>query len=132
MELIIDGLYQLFFQSKIVSLDENENAIIVFVIACGVVGTLAVFLDLAFFIVRGSSLLEIKHSLKNTFIFLLAWSSGASIMALVGQMMNIFQVSLAATVLVGFTWPLLFTSILKDLKDKELAAEPEQQVTSEE
>jgi hypothetical protein len=132
MGTISDGLYQLFFKLNVVTLAENENAVAVFVIACSIVGSLAVSLDLAFFILKERSLLSLKHSPKNTFLFLLAWSFGAFVMGLVGQMFNIFQVSLAATVVVGFSWPILLTGMLEKLKEKEQIAEPEQQVTAEE
>jgi len=129
--MIKDGLYQLFFQMHVVSLDENTSAVAVFVIACGIVGALAVILDLAFYSVKDTSLLELNHSIKNTLIFLLAWSFGACVIGLVGQMFNIFQISLAATVVVGFTWPVLFTGLLEKLKEQEQKLEPEQTTTSE-
>ena len=132
MDLIKDGLYQLFFELKPVLLHENDNAVAVFIIACAIIGVLAVFLDLAFYVLRNSSLLELNHSLKNTVLFLFAWSFGAGLMGLIGQMFEIFQVSLAATVVVGFSWPILFTGLLDNLKERQQAVEPEQQVTSEE
>lgn len=132
MGTIKDGLYQLFFQLKVVTLAENDGAVAVFVIACTIVGALAVLLDLTFFILKGRSLLSLKYNLKNTFIFLLLWSFGAGVMGLLGQLFNIFQVSLVSTVVVGFSWPLLFTRIMQNVKEKEQTAEPEQKVSAEE
>lgn len=131
MDLIWSGLYKIFFQLKVVNISENENAVAVFIIACAIVGLLAVFLDLAFYLLKHSSLLELDHGLRNTSIFLLAWSFGAAVMGLIGQMFNIFQISLAATVTVGFSWPILFTGLLEKLKEKQQSSEPEQKPTSE-
>lgn len=39
-------------------------------------------------------------------------------MGYVGQMAKIFQVSLFACTVVGFTWPLLFIGLLEKLKAK--------------
>ena len=131
MNDFLDGLQTMFFQLKVVSLENNHKAVLVFSVGCAIVGMLAVILDLAFFTIRGKSLLKLRHGI-NTFIFLLAWAFGSFIMGFIGQMAKIFQVSLFACVLVGFTWPILFTELLGKLKEKEIKEELEQVIVEEE
>lgn len=131
MESYTDGLLRMLLQLEVVTLQENESAVLIFASGCAIVGTIAVFLDLAFYTLRGQSLLKLQHG-RNTIVFLLAWAFGSFIMGYIGQMANIFQVSLFASVLVGFTWPLLFTSLLEKLKEKEEENEPEQPLGEEE
>ncbi len=131
METYAEGLIRMLIQLEVVTIQENSSAVLVFATGCSIVGIIAVFLDLAFYTLRGQSLLKLKHG-KNTFIFLVAWAFGSFIMGYIGQLAKIFQVSLFASVLVGFTWPLLFTSLLTKLKEKETEAEPEQQLGEEE
>ncbi|PHR73008.1 MAG: hypothetical protein COA66_04210 [Arcobacter sp.] len=131
MNLIFEGLHTMFFQLKVVTILENERAVLVFIIACAIIGFIAVLLDLCIFILKKESVLELEHSFKTTLVFLLMWSFGAAVIGLLGQMVNLFQVSLSASVAVGFTWPLLFTKIIKKLKEKEENEEPEQKSTEE-
>ena len=112
-------------QLEVVTLQENASAVLVFATGCAIVGMFAVFLDLAFYTLRGQSLLKLKYG-KNTFIFLIAWSFGSFVMGYIGQLAKIFQVSLVASTLVGFTWPFMFTQFLAKLKEKEAEDEPEQ------
>tara|TARA_B100000315_G_C14442213_1_gene525234 strand:+ start:35 stop:430 length:396 start_codon:yes stop_codon:yes gene_type:complete len=125
MKNLLDGLQIMFFQLKVVSIEDNPQAVLVFAVGCAIAGITAVILDLAFFTIRGKSLLKLKHG-SNTFIFLLAWAFGSFIMGFIGQMAKIFQVSLIACLLVGFTWPILFTELLNKLREKEIEEEPEQ------
>ena len=127
MDNLIDGLLKMFFQLEIVTLSNNPNAVLVFSVGCAIVGGFAVALDIALYFLRGQSLLKLKHG-KFTVLFLLAWSFGAFVIGWVGQLANIFLVSLSACVLVGFSWPLLFTKILKKASDEEAENEPEQSV----
>ena len=131
MSLILDGLSTMFFQLKVVKISENEDAVLVFIIACAIIGFMAVLLDLFVVILKKKSVLELEHSFKTTFIFLIIWSLGAAAIGLLGQVANIFQASLSASIAVGFTWPLIFTKILEKLKDKEVAEEAEQKPTTE-
>ena len=63
--------------------------------------------------------------------FLIAWAFGSFVMGYIGQLAKVFQVSLLACVLVGFTWPLLFTELLDKLRRQENEEEPEQILTEE-
>lgn len=131
METYVEGLMRMLIQLEVVTLQENSNAVLVFATGCAIVGVIAVFLDLAFYTLRGQSLLKLQHG-TNTLLFLVAWAFGSFIMGYIGQLAKIFQVSLLACVLVGFSWPLLFTELLAKLKEKETATEPEQELGEEE
>lgn len=131
METYTEGLSRMLLSLEVVSLQDNTNAVLIFATGCAIVGVVAVFLDLAFYILRGHSLLKLQHG-KNTLLFIVAWAFGSFIMGYIGQLAKIFQVSLFASVLVGFTWPLLFTSLLNKLREKESENEPEQIIGEEE
>ena len=130
METFSDGLIRMLLKLEVVTSQQNEHAVLIFSCGCAIIGVVAIALDLSFYVLRGQSLLKLEHG-KNTIIFLPAWAVGSFIMGYVGQMANIFQVSLLACAVVGFTWPLLFTDLLEKLKEKESAAEPEQQPIEE-
>ncbi len=131
MEAYTDSLVRMLLRLEVVTLQDNPNAVLVFATGCAIVGAIAVFLDLAFFILRGKSVLKLDHG-KNTLLFLLAWSFGSFVMGYIGQLAKIFQVSLFASVLVGFSWPLMFTKLLEKRRDKEIEEEPEQAFVEEE
>lgn len=131
MESYTDGLLRMLLQLEVVTLQQNPKAVLVFASGCAIVGIIAVFLDLAFYTIRGQSLLKLRHG-KSTLVFLFAWAFGSFVMGYIGQLARIFQVSLLACALVGFTWPLLFTSFLEKLKEQEEESEPEQQPGEEE
>ncbi|MBL4762055.1 MAG: hypothetical protein JKY93_05070 [Gammaproteobacteria bacterium] len=131
METYIDGLIRMLIQLEVVTIKDNASAVFVFATGCAIVGIIAVFLDLAFYTLRGQSLLKLQHG-KNTFIFLMAWAFGSFVMGYIGQLAKIFQVSLLASVLVGFTWPFMFTKFLTKLKEIEAEEEPEQVLGEEE
>ena len=117
MNDFLDGLNKMFIQFKVVPLDENPQAVLVFAVGCAVIGVTAVILDLSFYFLKNRSLLDLKHGL-NTFMFLIAWAVGSFIMGYVGQLVNLFQVHLTSCVLVGFTWPVLFTKLLEKLSQE--------------
>lgn len=131
MDNLLSGLSLMFFEITIVDKLNNENPILVFSVACAIVGIFAVLLDLMIYFLRGESLLRLKHG-RNTVLFLIAWAFGAFVIGWIGQLSKIFVVSVAASVLVGFSWPLIFTKYLKSIVDAELASEPEQEVVEEE
>ena len=106
----------------------NDQAILVFTACCAIIGAIAVFLDFAIYSLKGESLLNLKHSEKNTFILLLLWSVGSLIMGYFGQLLWVFQPSMTAWLVVGFTWPILATKMLEQLKNREIAQEPEQEI----
>jgi len=129
--MLLDGLREMFLQLKTVSLEHNGSAVLVFATGCAIIGATAVLLDLAFVALRGKSLLKLQHG-KNTILFVFAWAFGSFAIGWVGQLINLFQVSLSACVLVGFTWPILLTELLDKLRQEEIADEPEQSVFEEE
>lgn len=129
--MFLDGLLEMFFRLKVVSLEDNSFAVPVFATGCAIIGVTAVLLDLAFVALRGRSLLKLQHG-KNTILFLLAWSFGSFAVGWFGQLIDLFQVSLSACLLVGFTWPLVLTEFLDKVRRGEIADEPEQTVVEEE
>lgn len=131
MKELLHGLSIMFFELKIVDSTNNENPILVFAVACAIIGAIAVILDFLLFYLRGSSLLKLKHG-KNTFFFLFAWSIGALIIGWIGQMANIFVVSISSSVIVGFTWPVIFTKLLEIKAEDENSNEEEQKFSEEE
>ena len=130
MDTFINGLQKMLLRLEVVSLEHNPHAVLVFAVGCAIVGVAAVFLDLAFFTLRGQSLLRLKHG-RATMFFLIEWAFGSFVMGYIGQLAKVFQVSLLACVLVGFTWPLLFTELLDKLRRQENEEEPEQILTEE-
>lgn len=131
MENYLEGLNRMLIQLEVVLLQDNPSAVLVFATGCAILGMMAVFLDLAYLIVRGQSLLKLQHG-KNTILFLIAWTFGSFFVGYIGQLAKIFQVSLFASVVVGFSWPVLFTNLLTKLRKKEIESEPEQQLGEEE
>ncbi len=109
---------------------EVADSSLAFATACAIVGFLAVVLDYSFFVIEGKSLLRLKHGV-NTFIFIVPWAVGAFLLGYIGLMVKLFQASMIASCVVGFTWPILFTKLLEKLKDRETASEPEQIVQEE-
>ena len=73
MENLLAGLSLMFFDLEIVTKLNNENPVLVFSVACSIVGAIAVVLDFALYYLRGRSLLDLKHG-KQTFFFLIALS----------------------------------------------------------
>lgn len=131
MDNLLSGLSLMFFELQIVNQNNNENPVLVFSIACSIVGAIAVLLDLTFYVLRGRSLFDLNHG-KLTVVFLISWSFGALVIGWIGQLASIFVVSVSATVLVGFTWPMILTKYLKIKADEELDDEPEQEIIEEE
>ena len=130
MDNLLSGLSLMFFDLTIVDKMNNDNPILVFSVACSIIGAFAVLLDLTIYFLRGKSPLQLKHG-KNTILFLIAWAFGALVLGWIGQMARIFVVSVAASVLVGFTWPLIFTKYLRDKAEEEKSSEPEQEIMEE-
>ncbi|MCL1038013.1 hypothetical protein L2750_12720 [Shewanella submarina] len=130
MENLLAGLELIFFEMTIVDKENNQNPVLVFAVACSIVGAAAVILDLTFYFLRGRSLLELKHG-KSTLVFLVAWSLGALIIGWAGQMAKIFEVSVTAAVTVGFAWPLIFTRYMREKALEETQDEPEQNMEEE-
>ncbi len=116
MEEFFSGLVRLLLRFEVLSLADNEFAVLIFAMGCAFIGLLIVVADLSFFLIRGDSLLRLQHSLRNTLIFALAWAVGAFIIGYIGQMARIFQVSLLACATVGIAWPVVFTKLLDRLR----------------
>ncbi len=111
---------------------DSQYDLLLFSSGCAVIGFAAVLLDLAFYITRDRSLLRLRHGSKNTILFLLFWSMGSFLMGGVGLIFNIFEAHRNACVIVGFTWPILFTQLLSSLSKAEEKKEPEQSFEGEE
>ena len=65
METYLGGLNRMLLQLEVVSLQDNQSAVLVFVTGCAIVGMIAVFLDLAFYTLRGKSLLKLQQRMPN-------------------------------------------------------------------
>lgn len=116
MKIFLDGLVSLLLYFKVVNAVENKYAPLIFSVGCAIIGILAVFADLSFYMLKRESLFSLKHNLKNTSLFLIAWALGAAILGYVGQMLNIFQVSLLSCATVGISWPIILTKILNNIR----------------
>jgi hypothetical protein len=127
MDQFQDGLSRLLLSFEVVQPGDNKYAHLVFAVGCAIFGILAVVADLSLFGIRGNSLLKLKHSVRNTPVLGFAWGIGALIIGYLGQMANIFQVSVLGCVTVGVAWPIVFTHLLEKAKVKE----DEQQPTEE-
>ena len=123
------GLYRMLFEFEVIRMQDNEYAVVIFAVGCAAIGILVVLADLAFFVLRGESLLDLKHSYKNTPIVGFFWALGALIIGYIGQVTNVFQVSLLACATVGVAWPVVFTQVLeKANKKKEDVQQPSEEV----
>lgn len=118
MESFGSGLYRMLLKLEVIRMQDNEYAVMIFAVGCAIIGILAVVADVSFFILRGESLLGLRHSLRNTLIFVFAWGIGALVIGYLGEIANIFQVSLLACTTVGVGWPLVFTQILERNKEE--------------
>jgi hypothetical protein len=132
MDKFSDGLTQLLLSFEVVQASENKYAHLVFAVGCAIFGVLAVVADLALFALRGHSLLKLKHNARNTPLFGLAWGLGTLIIGYLGQVANIFQVSILACVSVGVGWPVVFTELLEKTRKKEDEQEPREEEVEEE
>ena len=72
--------------------------------------------DLAIYAIQGKSILNLKHSFKNTMVWFIAWPVGAFVVGYVGQVVKVFQVTMVACAAVGFLWPILLVMILEKLQ----------------
>ena len=124
MELFWSGLYRMLFKFEVIRIQDNELAIPIFAVGCAAIGVLAVLGDLALFVIRGESLLQLKHGPRNTPILGLAWAGGALIIGYLGQVANVFQVSLLACATVGTAWPVVFARVLEKAKKSEDEQQP--------
>ncbi len=131
MDQIGEGLFKLLFQFEVIPIEGNDYAVIIFALGCAIIGVLTVVADLSFFLIREESLLGLRHGLRKTFLFVGAWALGALIIGYIGQIVNIFQVSLLACATVGISWPIIFTNILKKV-EKVRETEDEQSMSTEE
>jgi len=112
MDQLAEGLFKLLFKFEIIPIEGNEYAVIIFALGCAIMGILTVIADLSFFLIREESLFGLRHGLRNTSTFTGAWALGALIIGYLGQVINIFQVSLLACATVGISWPIIFIKIL--------------------
>src|SRR6266496_5832273 len=111
MDQFGSGLYRMLFKFEVIRMQDNEYAVLIFAVGCAAIGILIVLADLAFYVLRGESLLDLKHSMTNTPLVGVAWALGALIIGYIGEVINIFQVSLLACATVGVAWPVVFTQI---------------------
>ena len=128
MEEFLKGLFSLLIQFEVIKSPPYQYTPIIFSAGCAIIGILTVFTDLSFYIIRGESALSLRHGWKNTIFFLIAWAFGAAFLGYVGQMLNIFQVSLLACATVGLSWPIIFTKVLAKMRESEES----QEITEEE
>ncbi len=112
MDEFFSGLVRLLVSFEVISIADNKFAVLIFAMGCAIIGLLIVVADLSFFLIRGDSLLQLQHSIRNTLVFAFAWAAGAFIIGYIGQMARIFQVSLLACATVGIAWPVVFTKLL--------------------
>jgi len=124
MGQFLEGLYRMLFKFEVIRIQDNEYAVLIFAFGCATVGALIFLADLAFFVLRGESLLDIKHSLKNTPVFGFAWVIGALIIGYIAQIASIFQVSILACATVGVTWPVVLKQVLQKAGKKEEVQQP--------
>ena len=114
MNELVAGLLSLLLEFRMISPEQNPYAPLVFALGCSIIGVLAVIVDVSFSVIKeGQSLLGLKHGLKNTSLYLLAWVGGAFGIGYLSQVLDIFQVSMVACATVGISWPIIFTQILK-------------------
>ena len=124
MDAFWSGLFRMLFKFEVIRALDNEYAVPIFAAGCAIVGFLAVLGDLALFIIRDKSLLNLNHSWRTTPVLAAAWAFGALIFGYIGQMINIFQVSLLACATVGMAWPIVFNRILEKAKGQEAEEQP--------
>ncbi len=128
MSEILDGLLCLLFKFEVISIEKNEYAVAIFSFGCAFFGLLAVIIDVAFYNITNSSLLNIEYKKGPSAIFILSWIVGAMILGYIGQVANIFQISLFSCLVVGFTWPVIFTELVDKIRKSEEIQQPTQEV----
>jgi hypothetical protein len=119
MELFKAGLIELLLKFHVVNPADNVYAPLIFAIGCAIIGILTIFADVSFYLIKHESILSLKHTFKNTSIFIFAWAFGAAFWGYIGQMLNIFQVSLLSCATVGISWPIIFTKVLSSFRSKD-------------
>jgi 4-hydroxybenzoate polyprenyltransferase len=122
------GLYRMLFKFEVIRMQDNEYAVLIFAAGCAIIGLLTVVADVAFFMLRGQSLLDLKHGPRSTMLFCFAWALGALVIGYIGQVASIFQVSLLACATVGVGWPIVFTQLLEKSRKKEEIQQPTEEV----
>ncbi|WPC75857.1 hypothetical protein [Vibrio porteresiae] len=129
MNIIIDGLENLFFKLQVDPSATNDYVVIVFALGCMVIGVLTVIVDCCAYYTVDRSPLALKHG-KKTFLYFILWGGGAFIIGLFGQCLEIFVVSMQSCAFVGIGWPIMFAKMV-DTANKEKMNhddEPEQKV----
>jgi len=124
MDAFSNGLFRMLVRFEVIRLDQNEYAVAIFAVGCAIIGLLAVAADLAYFLIRGQSVLNVRHGFRSTPLFAFAWALGALVIGYLGQAANIFQVSLFACATVGIAWPVIFTELLKRAERNEEVQTP--------
>lgn len=103
---------------------EKPLWMLVFVAACGIMGSIAIAMDLLLFVARGTSLMSFAHSLRKTPMIAVAWVAGAVLGGYLGQILNILQATVLASLTAGVGWPLILARALERAA-KDTQARPE-------
>lgn len=104
--------------------DDDPYWLAVFLCACGAMGALAVAMDWSHFLIRGSSLMNVAHGAKTTPVILFGWVLGAIIGGFFGQVLNILQTTILASLTAGIGWPLILTKAIEQASKAD-AEKPE-------
>jgi len=94
--------------------DGETNKVLIFTASCGILGTLAMLMDLRLFGMQKTSLFNFKYTTRSVLPILLCWTIGAAIGGFFGQIFNVLQVSLLACATAGIGWPARVTKLIKD------------------
>ena len=94
--------------------DGETNKVLIFTASCGLLGMLAMFMDLCLFGMQKTSLFNFKYTTKSILPILLCWTIGAAIGGFFGQIFNVLQVSSLACATAGIGWPAIVTKLIKD------------------
>jgi len=127
MDQFCSGLFRLLFKFEVIRVADNKYAVLIFCVGCAVIGLLTVVADLAFYMLRGESLLDLKHSMTHTPLLGFFWALCALVIGYIGQMLNILQASLLACATVGVAWPVVFTQMLEKARKREEIQQPSEE-----
>lgn len=126
---VINNLEKLFISLEGLDPAKDSGYVLAFLMACVIIGVVAIVFDLCYLAVVGKSALRISHSVKRTALLFLVWPLGSAVFGYLGLVSHILQPTILGALAAGFTWSTSTKSVLERVGR---ADEPEQDAQDEE
>lgn len=125
MKTTFNGLESLFLKQEVIVNADYDYPVLIFILGCLIVGFIVAVCDFLVYLFHNKSILKVEHGLKNTLLLLLLWPIGASVIGFLGIALKVFLISIGACVLVGLSWPLIFSKLAEKAGKEAIKNDPE-------